>query len=348
MTERPKPSIPDMTARSQPSISDLTEQPKPSISAVVAAYQAERFIGEALDSILSQTRPPDEVVVVDDGSTDGTARELARFGERIRVIRQPNRGYQVAMSRAISEARGDFVALCGADDVWKPRKLEWQEQAIMAHPDVDVFFGHAMLFGRVDAAQVRPPGTGVLDDKLLRHSLFRVNSICCPSVALRRELFERLGPFVERFEGDDYDYWFRCLRAGARFYYDPRVLMGHRRHEHNMTNDKMAVCRALSTVHFWHEDLIDDRRLVREVHALDLFRIGRLLVDQGRPREALRTFRRSLRYPSRATASLSLRALAWVAILSLPELARERAGRALVGFSRALTGLRGAGRPALS
>ena len=64
---------------------------KPTISAVVAAYQAQDWIGEALDAILGQSRAPDEVIVVDDGSTDGTARELARYDGRIRVIGQENR-----------------------------------------------------------------------------------------------------------------------------------------------------------------------------------------------------------------------------------------------------------------
>jgi glycosyltransferase involved in cell wall biosynthesis len=324
----------------------MTDRPKPSISAVVAAYQAERFIGEALESIVTQTRPPEEIVVVDDGSTDGTARELERFGDRVRVIRQPNRGYQAAMNRAIGEARCDFVALCGADDIWEPRKLAWQQEAIEAHPDVDVFFGHAVTFGRLEVDMVRPPDTGVLDSTRLLDALLCHNVIATPFVVMRRALFERLGPFVVDFEGDDYDYWFRCLRAGARFYYDPRLLGRYRRHESNLTNNLIGLYRAMNLVRFKHADLVEDRRLLRSVLARDFFRVGRLLVDDGRPREARQHFRRALRYASGTRGSKSARSLGWLAVLSLPEATREQGGHALVGLSRALEQLRGGRRPA--
>jgi glycosyltransferase involved in cell wall biosynthesis len=321
----------------------MLDRSTPSISAVVAAYQAERFIGEALESILTQTRPPDEVVVVDDGSTDGTARELERFADRVRVVRQPNRGYQAAMNRAVGEARGDYVALCGADDIWELRKLEWQEEAIGAHPEVDVFFGHAVAFGRISVDLARPPGRGVLPTSVLRDALVRENVIATPFIVVRRALFERLGPFVENFKGDDYEYWFRCLNAGARFYYDPRVLGRYRRHDGNLTNDAIGLYRAMNLVRLENAALIEDRRLLRSVLTTDFFRVGRLLVDDGRPGEARQEFRRALRYAFSAP-STSARALAWLAVLSLPRGPRERSGRTLVRFSRALDGLRGARR----
>ncbi len=314
----------------------MPEQARPSISAVVATYQAERFIGPALESILGQTRPPDEVVVVDDGSTDATAAVLDRFAGRVHVVRQDNRGYPAAMNRAVAESSGDFVALCGADDIWEPRKLEWQEQALLAHPEVDVLFGHAVLFGAINANHPGPPEVGVLDSRTLLHSLFRLCLVCAPSVVLRRSLYDRLGPFRENFDGDDYDYWFRCLRAGARFYFDPRRLVNYRRHDGNVTNNQLAVRNAVHDVHRWHADMIDDPRLVREVHTYDLFRIARLLVEDGRPLEARQVFWQTLRYASTATASTSLRALAWTVVLSLPEQARVGAGSALVAVSRAV------------
>src|ERR1700722_5116977 len=145
----------------------MNDQPSPTISVVIAAYQAESFIAEALDSILGQTCPPDEVVVVDDGSTDTTPQILAGYGDRIRVVRQENAGYPVAMNRAIQESTGDFVAPCGADDVWEPRKLEWQQQALIAHPEAGVLFGHAVFFGHVERDHERPTGSGLLDTQSL-------------------------------------------------------------------------------------------------------------------------------------------------------------------------------------
>ena len=318
------------------------------ISAVVAAYNAERWIAEALDAILGQTRPPDEVIVVDDGSTDGTARELERFADRVRVVQQPNGGCPAAFNSAFRAARGDFVAMCGADDVWEPRKLEWQEQAIRAHPQVDVLFGHAIHFGRVECDQPRPPAAGVLDARLLRDDLYRENSVCAPSVVIRRALFERLGPFVEDFGADDYEYWMRCLRAGACFYYDSRSLLRYRRHEDNLTGRTVWMLQCLYEVRRSYADDLGDRALARAALENDLFRLGRLLADQGRPREARQVLRGSLRYASGARASTCARALAWIAVLSLPAAAREEVGRALVGLSRAIGRLRGGRHPALS
>lgn len=315
---------------------------RPSISAVVAAYQAERFIAEALESILGQTCPPDEVIVVDDGSTDGTARELERFAERVRVVRQPNGGCPAAFNTAFREARGDFVALCGADDIWEPHKLEWQLEAMRAHSEVDVLCGHAVLVGRIEGEYSRPPGVGVLDGAALKDALYRQCCICAPSVVIRRSLFERLGPFIEDFGADDYEYWFRCLRDGARFYYDPRPLLRWRQHEHNLSGRTAWMDECADRVRRMYEADVSERAV-----AEDLFRTARRFIDEGRPREARRAFRRSLRHGRRGASPANARALAWVAILGLPPGVRERAGRTLTGISRAIDGLRGGRDPVL-
>lgn len=299
------------------------------ITAVVAAYDAERWIGEAVEAILGQTRPPDEVVVVDDGSTDGTARELARFGDAVRVVHQPNGGCPAAFNRAFAEATGDYVALCGADDVWEPRKLEWQAETIALRPDVDVLFGDARLFGLSEGTYVSPPGTGILDGPALTRALYRENIVCAPSVVIRRELFERLGPFVERFGADDYEYWMRCLRDGAVFAFDPRILLGYRRHEDNLSSGLLWMQLCAHQVHRLYADDVDDRDLVRDVLADDQFKIGRSLVDAGRAAEARARFRGSLRHRLRP------RAVAWLALLTLPAAVRHPAADALVRLSRA-------------
>jgi glycosyltransferase involved in cell wall biosynthesis len=320
----------------------MTDTRKPSISVVVAAYQAERFIAEALESILNQTHAPDEVIVVDDGSTDGTAHELERFAGRIRVVRRENGGCPAAFNTAFAEASGDFVAMCGADDIWEPRKLEWQLETIREHPQVDLLCGHAVLFGRSEGEYSRPPGVGVLDSAALKDALYRQCCICAPSVVIRRSLFERLGPFVENFGADDHEYWFRCLRAGARFYYDPRPLLSWRQHENNLTGRTAWMDECGDQVRRMYEADVSDRAI-----ADDLFRIGRQLVDAGRPREARKAFRQSLRRGWHSAAPANARALAWVLILGLPNGVREGAGRSVTSLSRALDTLRGGRDPVL-
>ena len=99
----------------------------PTISVVVPAFNEETYIAEALDAVLAQSRPALEVIVVDDGSTDGTREVVARFQDRVRLIAQENRGCPGAFDTGFRDASGDFVALCPADDVWERNKLEWQK-----------------------------------------------------------------------------------------------------------------------------------------------------------------------------------------------------------------------------
>ncbi len=317
----------------------------PSISAVVAAYQAERFIGETLESILTQTRAPDEVIVVDDGSTDGTPGVLERFGGKIRVVRRANGGCPAAFNTAFREARGDFVAMCGADDIWEPQKLQWQTDALRAQPEADVLFTHAVLFDHQVGEHVRPPGGGLLDSTAFRNALFRENCVCAPSVLIRRSLFERLGPFVENFGADDYEYWLRCLRAGARFYYDPRPLVRWRQHEGNLSRRIAWMDECSYQVRRSYEADVTDRTVVREALAPILLRMARQLVDDGRPEEARRRFREALRHARGATVIANAKALAWVLVLALPAGARDRARAILGGLRRAAGDLRGARQP---
>jgi glycosyltransferase involved in cell wall biosynthesis len=102
----------------------------PSVSAIIPAHNAERFIAEAVTSVLEQTRPPDECIVVDDGSTDGTIEALEPFGRSVRLVRQPQAGVSAARNAGMRAATGDRFAFLDADDVWLPPKLERQQGAI--------------------------------------------------------------------------------------------------------------------------------------------------------------------------------------------------------------------------
>ena len=311
----------------------------PTITAAIAAYNSERWIGETIESILAQTRPPDEVVIVDDGSTDGTARELARFGDSIRTISRENGGCPAAFNTAFAAATGDFVALCGADDLWEPQKLEWQAETLAAHPEVDIACGHARVFGIEEVSSRGRPAPACWSERGSSSTSTVANTICAPSVLIRRSLYEDLGPFVERyglgaaerrFNADDYEYWMRALKAGAQFFYDPRVLVAYRRHEGNITNDYLRMRRSTHAVHRTYAGQIADRGLVRDTLAADLFAIGRDTVGAGRPREARAAFRAALRYRPLP------RALAWALVLCLPAGPRELAGERLIALKHLL------------
>ncbi len=305
---------------------------RPTISATIGAYQAECYIAETLESILGQTLPPDEVIVVDDGSTDGTAAELARFGSQIRVVRQENRGCAAAFNTAFREASCDYVAECGADDIWEPDKLERQVEALVAHPEIDIIFCAARVFGAYDGCWGMPEQearAGVLESRSFARTMYRRNAVCPSTTLTRRRVYERLGPFLEHTATEDYEYWMCALRGGAVFYYDPRMLVRYRRHDRNASSNHLGMARTDLLVHTWYAELARSRPLTRRVLARDNFVIGRLLRDADRSEEAREAFAASLRHWP------TPRALAWLALMWAPERQRATLAEATIALKRA-------------
>ncbi len=111
----------------------------PTISVVIPAHNEANRIAGALESVLAQTRPPLEILVVDDGSTDDTAGVAERFGARV-IAHQKNLGISAARNRGIDEATGEWIALLDADDRWMPERLEWLARASAARPEIDFGF----------------------------------------------------------------------------------------------------------------------------------------------------------------------------------------------------------------
>ena len=127
---------------------------EPSASVVVTNHNYGRFLGECLESALTQTRPALEVIVIDDGSTDESSQVLGSFGGRIQVVRTENRGQAASLARGIDQSRGDVVCLLDADDVWYPEKVERVLEVMGRHPRVQ-WVRHAL---EVVDADRRPLG----------------------------------------------------------------------------------------------------------------------------------------------------------------------------------------------
>src|SRR6266849_2125713 len=106
------------------------------VTTIIPAYKAAKTIGRALESVFAQTRLPDEILVVDDGSPDDLAGAVASYGSRIRLIRKPNGGAASARNRGIDEAQGDLIAFLDADDTWESTKLERHLQVFQRHPEI--------------------------------------------------------------------------------------------------------------------------------------------------------------------------------------------------------------------
>jgi GT2 family glycosyltransferase len=303
----------------------------PSISAAVRVYNGEQHVAQTITAILSQTHPPEEVVVVDDGSTDGTADELEQFRGEIRVVRQANSGYVGSFNRSVSEARGDYIANCDADDIWEPDKLERQHDALLSHPQIDFAFTGARFFGLVEGPRAPYPGAGLLERADFARLLYRQNYVCTSSTLIRREFCARVGQFTDKVAlCEDYDYWLRIVMAGAVCFYDPAVLVAYRTHSKQVSSDLLHMHKAEYLVHDLCSEVVDDSRLVRKVTARDLSNVARVLSDEGRANEARRVFMSSLRrWPT-------LRVLVWVMVLSVPGRYRRPLADGLVSLKRGL------------
>jgi glycosyltransferase involved in cell wall biosynthesis len=187
----------------------VDRQRGPRVSVVIPVYNGERHVGAAIESVLAQTAPAFEVLVVDDGSTDGSAAVAARYAPRVQVHSQENAGAGATRNRAIELARGDMVAFLDADDLWTPSKLELQLAAMAAEPAPDLVFGHVEQFvdpdiDPADAARIDCPAglqPGYLPGALLA----------------RRAAFERVGPFREDLRvGEFVDWMARAHELGLR------------------------------------------------------------------------------------------------------------------------------------
>jgi glycosyltransferase involved in cell wall biosynthesis len=198
------------------------------ISTCIAAYNAERYVAAALDSVLTQSLRPHEIIVVDDGSTDGTAAVLSGFGARIRLIRQENHGPAHALNRAIAEATGDAFAFLDADDLWLAGKLRLQHDVLAGEPGLEAVFGHMRQFlsPELDPAAARryavPEGVqpGIHKNALL----------------IRRSAFERIGRFDEALTVSDFVDWYaRANVLGLRSRMLPDVVALRRHHAGNAT-----------------------------------------------------------------------------------------------------------------
>ncbi len=200
------------------------------VSVVLAVWNGERYLDEALRSVLAQTRQPDEIVAVDDGSVDGTASILAAYPS-IRTLRQPNAGPAISRNRGVSEAAGDVVALLDHDDVWEPHKLALQVAALEADP--------ALGFALCAIDNFLTPGLPAVPAWVDRRAIgVPQPGFGTGSLVVRRSAFERVGPFDPATAPcDDSDWLVRALDAGIRFIHLDQALVRRRIHDRNLSND---------------------------------------------------------------------------------------------------------------
>ncbi len=175
------------------------------ISVIIPAYNAQKYLAEAIESVIAQTSAPLEIVVVDDGSTDATPRIATGFS-RVTYVRQENAGVAAALNHGSRVARGDLIAFLSADDIWDKGKLERQLQALDGQPN-RLVFGHMLHFlsPELDPAQARglvcPPQP--------------MPAFSAGTLLTRIETFRAVGPLNETFAVGEFMDWYGRAKDGG-------------------------------------------------------------------------------------------------------------------------------------
>ena len=212
---------------------------KPLVSVVMPAYNAEKYIADAIRSVLRQTLTDLELIVIDDGSVDKTAqivREMAGIDERIRFCpNEKNMGTARSRNRGMDLSRGEYVAFLDSDDNWHPRKLEKQMQMMENTRAELVYCSYAIVDGD-GAKRCRDflvPETIDLD------GLLKENVIGCSTVLLNRSTAESCR-FRDDFYHEDYVLWLQMLQSGCRMAGVREVLVDYRYHPDSRAGNKLA------------------------------------------------------------------------------------------------------------
>ena len=190
---------------------------------IIPVWNGERFLAEAIESVLSQTYPPHEVIVVDDGSTDGSKDVAKRFGVSVKYYFQERSGAAAARNRGADLAEGDFIAFLDADDIWVKDKLAWQMKSFEDHPELDMVFGNVRQF--------HSRASGIVDSEESEI----IPGYVPGTMVIKRDSFFRAGKFSTQWRvGEFIDWYSRAEEIGLKSLLLPSVILMRRIHDSNM------------------------------------------------------------------------------------------------------------------
>lgn len=199
------------------------------ISAVIPVFNGEGHLREAIDSVLSQSRAPDEIIIVDDGSVDSTPEIIASYAPAIRCYRQENRGAPAARNRSLEVATGDAIAFLDSDNRWTPGRLKYLETELQSMPEVDI------VVGLVEMRDQRGNGFDESERKSLS-TAHRLNQM--DSMLIRKHVFKKIGPFDERNRySDDMEWYMRAREENIQFHMLPITTVVYRLHAENLSRN---------------------------------------------------------------------------------------------------------------
>jgi glycosyltransferase involved in cell wall biosynthesis len=217
---------------------------KPALSVVMPVFNAGAYLREAIDTALNQTLMPAEIIVVDDGSTDGSPDLAGSYGPPVQVIRQGNQGAAAARNRGIESAAGEYLAFLDADDLWLPETLKLLFEALQDDHTLDLVFG--------SVEQFISPELGPLHHNRLREELAVMPGFLMGAMMVRKRSYLRVGPLDEKLKLAEFIDWFdRAQALGLKFRVLDDVVLRRRIHTSNQgilrkadMSDYAAVARA--------------------------------------------------------------------------------------------------------
>jgi len=217
---------------------------KPAVSVIISTHNRREFVREAIESVLKQDFADYEIIVVDDGSTDGT-EEALRASKDITYCYQENRGVSGARNQGLKIARGKFISFLDSDDLWTPKKLTIQTEVMEKKPEISVTYTDEIWIrkgNRVNPKNKHRKYSGSIFEKCLPLCI-----ISPSSVMLRREIFDKVGAFDEGLPVcEDYDLWLRIAARFPIFFIDEKLIIKRGGHEGQLShrfwgNDRFRV-----------------------------------------------------------------------------------------------------------
>jgi GT2 family glycosyltransferase len=220
------------------------------VSIITPAWNAAGYIGETIASVRAQTVHDWEWLIVDDGSSDGTAtivREHAAIDKRIILLQQPNAGPSAARNHAMRCATGQWFAFLDSDDVWQPGFLEAQLAVFGRHPDTDLVTATALNRGGPFDGQPTRAALEGCPPLTLENMVLDETSVFIMTV-FRRQVFETIGGLDERqWTSEDYDFWLRAAQAGFVFRINPEPLAWYRVRGESLSRQRTRMLEGLVT-----------------------------------------------------------------------------------------------------
>ncbi|MEI7479702.1 MAG: glycosyltransferase [Actinomycetes bacterium] len=214
------------------------DEPRPLLSVIMPVYNGDAFLADAIRHVLAQHYNPLEFIVVDDGSTDGTADIAAAFSDDIRFVRHSNLGPAAARNRGIEIARGEFLTFLDVDDLWADDALHRLVDHLMAHPDLSIAQG---LIQQMQLDLNVPEGQPRNFTPIFEPYQF----INIGSAAYRRTVFDRVGLFDPGFRhAEDVDWFIRAWEQNISKAVLPEVVLYYRKHDRNMTLEQRGLAQA--------------------------------------------------------------------------------------------------------